>query len=205
MNKFDTENMGRMNVNTKFKKNINIDNLFPSECNTSGTKGKKLDIETIFLNTALNTEPDISFTSDVLVGRIKKRRENKLNYYKQMLKYCHVRIDSADNNQDSDIVFTVLESIPECKDYDSIECLDYISKKLREDDLNTVILNDTSMFISWKNIESKKEYKKKERTSRTDHHTDSDRHMENTNNVRENAGKKPNIREITISNTMMDY
>ena len=140
--------------------NISIDELFPLEHNKSGTRGRNLDIDTIFCNTPLNNEPEITFTSDILLDRIKKRRKEILNYYRQMLKYCHKRIESADEDQETDLVFTVIDCIPECSSYDPRNCLEYISLKLREDDFDTHILTDTTMFITWKYLELKKSNKK---------------------------------------------
>jgi hypothetical protein len=137
-------------------KEICIDNLFPTD-NKSGTKGRKLDVETLFSGTPLNNEPDITFTSDLLIERIKKRRLEKLLCYNNMLKYCHNRITATDEDQGTDIIFSVVESVPECKDYNPKECLEYISVKLREDDFDTTVLTDTTMFITWRYLELKKE------------------------------------------------
>lgn len=146
----------------RYNSKMSVDKLFPSDENKSGARGNKLDIETIFVNTPLNDEPKITFTSNVLLERIKKRRKKKLNYYKQMLKYCHERIESADNDQGTDVVFTIVENIPEFKDFNPRECLDFISIKLREEHFDTTILTDTTMFITWKYLELKKETQKQQ-------------------------------------------
>ena len=138
---------------------ISIDKLFPSD-NISGTKGKTLDINTLYTNTPLNNDPDISFNSDILLEKRIKRRNEKLIYYKQMLKYCYKRITETDDNLGTDIVFTVIENIPECKEYLPRECLEYISVKIREEDFDTIILSATTMFITWKYLELKKENRK---------------------------------------------
>lgn len=138
---------------------INVDNLFPSDVR-SGTRGKNLDVETLFSNTPLSNEPEITFTSNILLEKREKRRKEKLKYYTHMLKYCHKRISDADDDQGSDIVFTIIDSVPECKDYDSMECLEFISIKLREEDFDTTILTPTTMFITWKYLELKKQDRK---------------------------------------------
>lgn len=158
-----------------------VDNLFPTEGNKSGGKSNRLDIETIFVNTPLNNEPKITFTSSVLLERIKKRRKRKLNYYKQMLKYCHERIENADEDQGTDIMFTIVENIPEFKDFNPRECLEYISIKLREDYFDTTILTDATMFITWKYLELKKERIKQEeieRKEREEIEKQEERHIE---------------------------
>jgi hypothetical protein len=150
----------RHNKDSSHNKHVNmdisVDKLFPSDIR-SGTRGKKLDVETLFSNTPLNNDPDITFTSDVLLVKREKRRKEKLNYYRHMLRYCHKRISDADDDQGSDIVFTVIDSVPECKDYDPMECLEFISIKLREEDFDTTILTSTTMFITWKYLELKKQ------------------------------------------------
>ena len=136
---------------------ISIDKLFPQGTNKSGSQGKKLDIDTLFKGTPLNNEPDISFSSDILLDKIKKRRKNKLKKFNEMLRYCYQRIEETNDNNDTDLIFTVIENIPDCKEYDPKECLEYISFKLRTQDLDTKILSNTSIFITWKYIELKKE------------------------------------------------
>jgi hypothetical protein len=149
-------NRSSHNRSSRIKADISVDNLFPMEIK-SGAKGNRFDVETLFTNTPLNNEPDITFTSDVLLDRIHKRRIEKLKCYKQMLNYCHKKISETDSNNGTDIVVTIVDSFPECKDYNCPECLEYISSKLREEYIDTVILSETTIFVTWYNIELKKE------------------------------------------------
>src|SRR5438128_454827 len=96
---------------------ISVDNLFPTEGNKSGARGKRLDINSLVSGSSIINEPDITFTSDILIERRKKRRVEKLNCYRQMLKYCHERIAHADDDLKTDIFFNIVENIPECKEY----------------------------------------------------------------------------------------
>ena len=137
--------------------NISVDNLFPEGKHKSGNNNKKLDIDTLFKGTPLNDEPEIDFSSDKLLDKIKKRRKNKLKKFNEMLRYCYQRIEETDNNNDTDLVFSVIENIPDCKEYEPRECLEYISLKLRTQYLDTKILSNTTIFITWKYLELKKE------------------------------------------------
>lgn len=144
------------------KKNISlsVDSIYPTSTNLSIAKGKKLDVETLYNNSLSimkNDDPHINFSSDQLVERKKQIREAKLNYYRHMLKYCYKRIEDIDNEDGTDMVFTVMEKISECRGYDSRECIEYISTKLREQHFDTTVLTDTTMFITWKYLELKKE------------------------------------------------
>src|SRR5205807_5521939 len=106
---------------------------------------------------ALPIYPEITFSAATLLERKKNRRLEKLNYYKHMLRYCYKRIADTDEDQGTDIIFSVVENIPECKEYNSRECLEFISNKLRGEDFDTTILTNISMFITWKYLELKKE------------------------------------------------
>lgn len=147
-------------ISRSVKKNLCVDNLFPSEIQ-SGSRGNRFDVETLFANSPLNNEPELRFSSDLLLARINKRRNEKLKCYRQMLNYCHSKIAETDSNNGTDIVVTIVESFPECKEYNTNECLEYISNKLREEDINTFILNDNTIFITWYCLELKKEEMKK--------------------------------------------
>lgn len=133
---------------------MTVDTLFPSD-NKSGTRGKRLDVETLFANAPLEKEPDITFTSDILLDKIEKRRAKKLTHFRNMLNYCYQRINEADDNNLTDIIFNVVENVPDCKSYDPTDCLEYISCKLREENIDTIIINEITMFITWKYLELK--------------------------------------------------
>jgi hypothetical protein len=136
------------------KINLSVDKLFP-EGGRSGKGGKKLNIDSLF-GEKNDDDYEIEFSSDILIEKIEARRKIKLKCFNHMLKYCYDRIMSVDNIHDTDMIFTVVDMIPECKDYDSLECLEFISVKLREQDFDTIILSDNTMFITWKYIEIKK-------------------------------------------------
>lgn len=126
---------------TSGKCNFNLDSISPA---INENKTEDMDNEMIKL-------------TETLLQRIETRRKKKLWYYQNMLKYCREKIIEADNNQITDILFGVIEFIPECKNYNSVECLEYISQKLRAHEFDTFIINDITMFISWKYLELKLE------------------------------------------------
>jgi hypothetical protein len=137
---------------------LSIDSLVSG--NSSGSSSKGLCIENLSVNALNKAEPKISFTSNILVDRIKQRRKEKNNCYKQMLKYCYDRINEADKDQCTDLFFTVVDDVPECKEYVPKECINYISNILRDDDFDTVIISNTTIFITWINIEKNKNKEK---------------------------------------------
>ncbi len=138
-----------------------LDKLFPERTKYNTSKSHKFSIETI--SSTINEDKiedvdnDMANLTDILVQRIEMRRKKKLWYYQNMLKFCHEKIIEADNDQISDIIFGVIEFIPECKNYNSFECLEYISRKLRDNKFDTFIIDHVTMFISWKYLELKLE------------------------------------------------
>jgi hypothetical protein len=138
---------------------ISINDIFP-DSNLSNNRNKKLDIQTLFINSPLNQEPDISLKSEYIINKIKKRRDIKLKHYRHILRYCYKKITDADENEETDLIFTIndsiIDNIKDCKEFDPRTCLEYISHKLRADYFDTVILKDTVLFITWKYMELKK-------------------------------------------------
>jgi hypothetical protein len=158
-------------LDKKTKRHICVDNLFPGDMK-SGTKGHNMDIETLFSNTSLNTDPEMPFTTEILLERIKKRRVEKLLCYRNMLIYCHKKIVATDEDQGTDLILTMVEIVPECRDYNSRECLEYISSNLREENFDTAILSDTMIFITWKYIELKNQQLKNDNLDNQDNQSE---------------------------------
>lgn len=134
---------------------MTVDSLFPCKNNVSGKKGKKINVSTLFKGSALSSEPVLDYSSSVLIARREKRREVKLKHYNVMLKYCWDKIYQMDENGESDLFFNVVDQIAECKEYSPIECMEFISRKLRDESIDTVIMGNNMMFITWEYIELK--------------------------------------------------
>ena len=144
------------------KINLTVDSLFPADNGNgqsgriSGNTNKRLDIETLFTNTPLDKTTNINFNTNIMINRREKMRKKKLEIFRHMLRYCYDRIEAADADHITDIVFTVMDNVPDCKSFDPVECMEYIQEKIRCHDFDTLILNNNSMFITWKYIELKK-------------------------------------------------
>lgn len=132
---------------------MNLDNLFPSNNNSGGTN-KKLDVDSLFSASTLitNNQPKITFTSQNLIDRNKKREDRKLCVYKKLLNFCFKRIDSADDDGFIDLIFEIPEFNSECKGYNSHECLIYIQSELNKQNIDNVIISVNKMYISWKSL-----------------------------------------------------
>lgn len=132
---------------------ININNLFSK--NKLANKERPLDIKSLFANNN-NTriEKKVSFSIEKLLNhkeeKIKRTREQYRKIYNMILN----KIDTVSKiNDTTDIIYDVPECIIGFKDYNSIECLEYLENKLRSVYfMDTLKLSNKSIFISWKHI-----------------------------------------------------
>jgi hypothetical protein len=158
----------------KIKSTLNIKNLFPMNNTISSQRPQNasLDINTLFgCNNYYDTcEKAVSFSSEILIDRIVKRRKEKLKCYRKVLLSCHNKIIDIDDSGVTDMYFNIKrdvvdfnEIICKCNDFKYHECIEYISDILRDDYFDTLIVNNQTLFISWHNIELKKEEKKNEK------------------------------------------
>lgn len=96
------------------------------------------------------------FNSDNLIKAKNVKKEKLIDTYLIYYNRCTERIESANSKDKMDIFFDIPEVIPECPNYNSFECLLFIEKKLRSQKLDTFIMNNKTIFITWKYIEENK-------------------------------------------------
>ena len=137
---------------------ITIDNLMPTKT-TNYLKNKgKIDINCISKDKFINNEPDIEFNSDVLLKSILQRRQKTRNMMVTSFNMCCDKIQEADVIGLTDLIFELPNTITMNNIYSKdIEIIRYISKKLQKQGLNTYIIDDKRIFITWKFIELNKE------------------------------------------------
>lgn len=136
--------------------NMNIENLMPSN-NHNYNRTKKLDVYTISSGKQINTDPDRDFNSNDLLSTIYERRKKLRNWLVDMYNLCCNKIKDADSFGLTDIVFELPPIILENSSYKHRDCIEYISKNLRDQNIDTLILDDSKLFITWKFIELNKE------------------------------------------------
>jgi len=138
--------------------NLTIDNLIPPSNNSINYSSGKLDINCISRDKFINDTPEQNFNSDVLLKNIKKKRNNIRNIFVNSYNLCCEKIKEADNMSLTDIIFelpiSMFISNPDCK---YIDIINYIDNNLKKQKLNTYIINNRKIFITWKFIELNKE------------------------------------------------
>ena len=148
-------------MNRKIFNNMNIETLMPSNIHNYNNT-KKIDVYTISSGKKINIDPDRDFNSDELLKNIYERRKKIRNWLVEMYNLCCNRIKDADDNGLTDIMFELPPIILENSTYKHKDCINYISKNLRDQHIDTLILDNSSLFITWKYIELNKETLKKE-------------------------------------------
>jgi len=143
-------------------KNITIDKLIPANSTESHNYIKgKLSLNSISKDKFINDDPDINFNSNILIDNIKKRRINIRTILINAYNLCYEKILEADKAGLTDLIFL----IPYKMQLNSNVCnplhiLTYISKALLKESINTYIIDETHLFITWKFLELNKELQK---------------------------------------------
>lgn len=124
--------------------NLSINNLFPD-----AEIKKDLDIQNLLKPSKPN-----EFNYKKLI-KTKEQKISKLkNAYKNILQTCLEKIEKLNEIGEEEFVFEVPKTYFMLNNYSPINCLEYIEKKLRKEYIDTYIIDNYNIFISWKDIES---------------------------------------------------
>lgn len=136
---------------------MNIETLMPSR-NNNYNRSKRLDVFTISSGKQINIDPSRDFDSNELLTNIYERRKKIRNWFVEMYNLCCVKIKDADDYGLTDLLFELPELLIDASIYKEKECMEYISNNLREQNIDTLLLNNgKQLFITWKYIELNKE------------------------------------------------
>jgi hypothetical protein len=133
---------------------INIDNLF----NNTGKEEqyRPLDVYSLY-NPQKNLEDkEINFSVDRLINHRKEKKNRVIDEYKKIFRMCLKKVDVANKLNTYDIVYEIPIAIYRCNEYRPKDCLNFIEERLKKLFLDTCVISDYSVFISWKNIEKNK-------------------------------------------------
>uniref|UniRef100_A0A6C0EBI7 Uncharacterized protein n=1 Tax=viral metagenome TaxID=1070528 RepID=A0A6C0EBI7_9ZZZZ len=130
---------------------LSIENLFPS-CGARKYGNGRIDTD--LFNGKTNDE--LNFDSDILLQKIINKRKKIRELHVKYFNICCKKIESADSVGMTDIIFKLPKMIEEINDFDFKDCIEYISKNLKRQKLDTYIINKRTLFVSWKYIELNK-------------------------------------------------
>jgi hypothetical protein len=135
---------------------INIETLFPSKDGEKTFSDGKIDINTLYQNNMFVKEYNRTFNSDILLKNIIIKRKRLRKTFVEMYNKCCSRIKKMDDIGGTDLIYKIPEQVIECPEFIHEDCLNYISKYLREQHIETKIIDKYTIFITWHNIELKK-------------------------------------------------
>lgn len=125
---------------------ISIGNLFPSSSDF-----KPLDVYSLYHTKEQKVQNQLSFNIDRLV-KLREEKKNKIFiHYDKIFNMCLNRITRANNLYKTEVLFDIPEGIYGQNDYNPLQCVEHIQKKLNDMGLDTLILNK-SIYISWLNL-----------------------------------------------------
>ena len=135
--------------------NISIKTLIP-DANIGNLKNNILDINSLVTITNSYEDSVKNFNSDYLIKSSTEKREKLLKIYNKYYGMCITKIKLFHSTNKMDLIFDVPEKITENQDYICKYCMDFIENKLKQNNMDTFRINNRTIFITWKFIESNK-------------------------------------------------
>jgi len=132
-------------------KQLSISTLYPK------TKFKKDSLSTNSLLDGSRLDNTLPyFNIDALIEERKSKKHEVKDIYRKFLSLCMEKIKELNSREHTDFVFNVPPFIYLCPKYNSHECLRYIEVKLRNKYIDTLILSNCDIFVSWLYAEQNK-------------------------------------------------
>ncbi len=122
---------------------INISNLFPNQ-----DEYGEINVHSLFSITEKKPKKT-EFNLERLANLREERKRKVLLQYEKVFNLCLNKINIANNLNKLEIIYDVPEAIYGSFDYKSIDCLFYISEKIKKMGIETIIISETSLYISW--------------------------------------------------------
>jgi hypothetical protein len=138
---------------------ICINNLF----NKGANEFKPLNVHTIYDVKGNKDKEKFNLNIDRLINLRDERENRVVAQYDKTYNTCLSKITTANELNKTSVVFNVPETVYGYFNYSPGECVKYINKKLEEMKFDTLILNDTTIYISWLNLGKNREKKKEDK------------------------------------------
>ena len=134
------------------KLNVNIlvqDNKFN---NNEKKRENVLDVD--FLSKSNKIREKKNFDVNDLLKVNRQKKEKLLETYIIQYNICIEKIKRLHKQNIHDLIFQVPPKVPDCSEYNSKNCIEFISSKLMGMHMDIYFMNDTTFFVTWKYIES---------------------------------------------------
>lgn len=128
---------------------ININNLFPA---TTLNDFQPLDVQSLFNLNEQKNRKKINFNMERLIKLREERKNKVLSQYEKVFGFCLNKISLANTLNKLEVVYDVPEAMFGSFEYNSIDCLLYIDNKLKDMGFETLLISNSSLYISWLNL-----------------------------------------------------
>jgi len=135
--------------------NISIKNLVP-DVKIGDSRSNILDIDSLMTINNTYEESIKNFSADYLIKTNKEKREKLLKIYNRFYAHCIEKIKLFHNAGKFDLIYDVPDKVTDNLDYIPKYCMDFIEFKLKENYMDTFRIDNKTIFITWKYIESSK-------------------------------------------------
>ena len=151
MNNINIKNIFDHNYNFTKSSNMVVDN------NASITESDSYNQKNFSVkNLTPNSNSKSKLTDEFIINKIKYNEENEkkklLELYDNKYNESLIKINNAIDIGITDIFFSVPDAFFGYKFYNPTDCLEYTQTKLRNKNFDTLIINNSTLFISWKNL-----------------------------------------------------
>lgn len=130
-----------------------MQNITLSKLSSKSVGTKPLDINTLVM-TSLKP-PTNNFTIEKLVRKRHQERLQLQALYEKIYVQCLQHIEQTDTMKKDNTIFEIPLLIYGNNNYNRKECLNFVNDKLKLDGLDTIVLYDAKIYISWAKIEEK--------------------------------------------------
>lgn len=118
-------------------------------------KTEQLSVNNIYDTDNKVHQEKVNFSVDELIKLREKRRKRIFVEYGKQYNICLEKITLGNKIGLTEIVYEVPKYVYGHYEYDYVECLKYIGKKLTKEKLDVLYIDDSQILISWHNIEKK--------------------------------------------------
>jgi hypothetical protein len=133
--------------------NINVNNIF-----AVSDSNKVLDVHSLYHREKpeIQQATKVTFSVDSLIADREDREKKIVEEYKKIFHKCLKKIKLANKMNKYDIIFEIPTTVFMCPGYNTLCCMNYINSRLQKLYMDTSILTDRTLFITWINIADNK-------------------------------------------------
>jgi hypothetical protein len=106
------------------------------------------------------TQPKKTINDDIneIIETNKKRREDKLKMYREVLRNCIRLINNKNKQRGIDIIYKINYALFGFPEGDTCECIEYLVIELMKLRFDVYQIDQHTIYISWKFIEFHRQY-----------------------------------------------